>query len=385
MDTQKIIEILEKDWEEQKKKTHKPTIMVLGTSGCGKSTLINTVFGVDVAKVSMGEAGTKNFDKYEDPNIVFIDSEGWETNINCNEYISNIKKCLRDLKSKGQVVQCMWYCISAEASKIQDIDIDILQEITQIDGFAKRLCVVITKCDEDDEEGSTAQKFGEILNKHFPHIECFQVSNNDQLNKKLDVNKLLEWSGEKMDDESLKELFYAAQIVNIEDKVRNAYKYIKKCTVVATGIGASPIPFSQSVPLSALQIQMMGHIGKLFGFKFMDNFIGNGASTIISRAGKFVALFIRENIVSELVKFIPVIGSVAGGVTNAAVAGSITYGIGVATVKKFENAYRNVLEGKNVDEFDVASIFKDADFREMVSENITNYIENHKKTKEINA
>lgn len=385
MDTQKIIEMLEKDREEFNKEPHKPTIMVLGTTGCGKSTLINTVFGNDVAKVSMGAAGTKSFDKYVDSNVVFIDSEGWETNINCDEYISNIKKYLSDLKSEGQVVQCMWYCISAEASKIQDIDIDILQEITQIDDFAKRLCVVITKCDEDDEEGSTAQTFVEILKKRFPHIECFQVSNNNQLNKELDVNKLLDWSGEKMDNESLKELFYAAQIVNIEYKVKNAYKYIKKCTALATGIGASPIPFSQSIPLSALQIQMIGHIGKLFGFKFMDNFIENGASTIISSAGKFVALFIRENIVSELVKFIPVIGSVAGGVTNAAVAGSITYGIGAATVKKFENAYRNVLKGKNVDEFDVAKIFEDTEFREIVSDNITNYIENHKNTKEINA
>lgn len=145
MDQKKIIEILDENKKKFDEELHKPTIMLLGASGCGKSTLINTMFGIDVAKVSVGEAGTKDFKNYENENIIFIDSEGWETNIRCDEYIQNVKKYLNSLKSKGQIVQCIWYCISAEASKIQDIDIDILREIIQIDNFAKRLCVVITK------------------------------------------------------------------------------------------------------------------------------------------------------------------------------------------------------------------------------------------------
>lgn len=381
MDQKKIIEILDENKKKFDEELHKPTIMLLGASGCGKSTLINTMFGIDVAKVSVGEAGTKDFKNYENENIIFIDSEGWETNIRCDEYIQNVKKYLNSLKSKGQIVQCIWYCISAEASKIQDIDIDILREIIQIDNFAKRLCVVITKCDEDDEDGSTARELINILGNHFPHIDCFQLSNNEQLNNELDVYKLLRWSEEKLDDESLKDLFYAAQIVSVEEKVKNAHNYVKKCVVAATGIGASPIPFSQSIPLTALQMTMMSHICKLFGFRFTDNLVENGAGTLVSCVGKFIALYIRENVVAELVKFIPVIGSVAGGVTNAVVAGGITYGIGVATVKKLEKVYRNILDGKNVEEFDIASLFKNDEFRETVSECIAKYTKNKKELK----
>ena len=119
----------------------------------------------------------------------------------------------------------------------------------------------------------------------------------------------------------------------------------------------------------------------MFGFRFTDNLVENGAGTLVSCVGKFIALYIRENVVAELVKFIPVIGSVAGGVTNAVVAGGITYGIGVATVKKLEKVYRNILDGKNVEEFDIASLFKNDEFRETVSECIAKYTKNKKELK----
>ena len=207
---EKVLAIVEEEKKKFNEQLHIPTIMLLGASGCGKSTLINTIFGIDVAQTSIGEAGTKGFDIHKNSNINFIDSEGWETDIDCTEYINSVKKCISDLKSEGEVIQCIWYCLSAEASRIQDADIDILREITQIDDFCKKLCVVITKCDEDDVDGNTAKTFINYINKHLPHIRCFQVSNNDVLNNDLDMNELLKWSSNTMDDESLEEIFYAA-------------------------------------------------------------------------------------------------------------------------------------------------------------------------------
>ena len=124
---------------------------------------------------------------------------------------------------------------------------------------------------------------------------------------------------------------------------------------------------------------MIAHIGKIYGFTFMDNIADSSMKTLVSQTGKFIAHFLSKTVVAELVKFIPCIGTIAGGVTNAVVAGSITYGIGMATAKQFENAYRRVLNGENIESFNVMEMFKDDDFRQAVSENMIKYTNENKK------
>ena len=51
----------------------------------------------------------------------------------------------------------------------------------------------------------------------------------------------------------------------------------------------------------------------------------------------------------------------------------------MATAKQFENAYRRVLNGENIESFNVMEMFKDDDFRQAVSENMIKYTNENKK------
>lgn len=116
-------------------------------------------------------------------------------------------------------------------------------------------------------------------------------------------------------------------IVNFSTAEAQASKSIKYYAGAAAAIGASPIPGSDAVLLTALQAKMMNDVLSKYGVEtslvdIIQQIIG---ARVVSMLGKAVA--------GNLIKLIPGAGSVIGGAINAGVASSITYTLGKCAIK----------------------------------------------------
>lgn len=340
-------EIVEKEWEKYSKAQHLPNIMLLGCTGCGKSTLINTIFGKQVAKVSDTGRGTTEFQVYrgEDNNssVNLIDSKGYEMGSaeDCKRFIGDFNKWMSQNRNTQDMVHLVWYCISVSTTRIQDYDIEVLKSVNSDRDIRGKLAVVITQCDNDDEQGTIAKSIRDIVHEDVgSNIAVFEVSNDPKL--PLDIEKLIEWSSEHIDDEDIRKMFVAAQMVNLEAKRKTAAKIIAAAVTAAAATGAIPIPGPDAPILTAEQVAMTAAVIGCYGMNMAKGVItALVGDVLISNLGK--------TLVGSIVKLIPGVGTVVGAAINGSVAAAITGALGAAVSEICYNCCKRIAQGKSVD------------------------------------
>lgn len=116
---------------------------------------------------------------------------------------------------------------------------------------------------------------------------------------------------------------------------------IHTATTGAAAVSASPIPFSDSALLIPIQTTMIVGLYKANGYNISQGVVtGALKSTLISGFGKAAA--------GNLLKFIPVVGSVAGGLINAGVA-AFTEALGFSVAHELKGS-------ENADIIDLATV-----------------------------
>jgi uncharacterized protein (DUF697 family) len=100
---------------------------------------------------------------------------------------------------------------------------------------------------------------------------------------------------------------------------RHATPYITFYSLLATTAGAIPVPWVDLLILPGIQTRMVHHLAKLYGQPFKGQHFGELAGAL------GLGMIVRQGI-RELMKFIPYVGSVAGG----ALAGASTFALGKA-------------------------------------------------------
>ena len=343
---------LRADWEKFSKTEFLPNIMLLGATGCGKSSLVNLIFGKEIAPVNDVSRGTDGFKTYygadHDIGVNLIDSRGYELE-NGEDTFENYRQSIiekmeesRNKDPKGKI-HIIWFCISVAVGRIQDYDIEILKLLRNEPELRNRVAVVLTKCDEDDENGSVAKKLRRIISAEIgENVQVFEVSNDESLVQELDLDKLIEWSAEQLDDEDMKDAFLATQMIGLHEKRKRARKAITGYAATAATIGATPIPFSDAPLLTTLQVTMSAHIIRIYG---MENFASISKAVI----GNVVVSNLGKSLASGLIKLIPGIGTIAGGFINAAVASLITSALGFAISEICYNCCKKLACGESVD------------------------------------
>jgi uncharacterized protein (DUF697 family) len=100
---------------------------------------------------------------------------------------------------------------------------------------------------------------------------------------------------------------------------RHATPFITFYSLLATTAGAIPVPWVDLLILPGIQTRMVHHLAKLYGQPLKAQHFGELAGAL------GVGLLVRQGI-REVMKFIPYVGSVAGG----ALAGASTFALGKA-------------------------------------------------------
>lgn len=149
--------------------------------------------------------------------------------------------------------------------------------------------------------------------------------------------------------------FLSIQKVKIQERKQAMIEECKTIIHVASGAaGLIPIPFSDALAIVPIQAGMIYKMNDAFGMDLEESV---AASLITGLLGVTAIAQVGRTLVNGFLKFIPVVGSVAGGAT----AVIITEGIGFAYLKVLEKCFNDETgEVKLPDEVGmITSLFKE--------------------------
>ncbi len=158
--------------------------------------------------------------------------------------------------------------------------------------------------------------------------------------------------------DAMRNHFLRVQKVKIQERKQAMIEECKTIIHVASGAagaaGLIPIPFSDALAITLIQAGMIYKMNDAFG---MDLDKSVGASLIAGLLSVTAVAQVGRTLVNGFLKFIPVVGSVAGGAT----AVIITEGIGFAYLKVLEKCFNDETgEVELPDEVDmITSLFKE--------------------------
>ncbi|GAA9915568.1 hypothetical protein VN0824_08190 [Helicobacter pylori] len=108
----------------------------------------------------------------------------------------------------------------------------------------------------------------------------------------------------------------------------------------AGGVGLIPIPFSDMLAIAPIQAGMIYKMNDAFGMDLENSVV---ASLITGLLGVTTVAQVGRTLANGLLKFIPVVGSVAGSTTAVA----ITEGIGFAYLKVLKKCFNDEIGKSN--------------------------------------
>ena len=317
-----------REFEELKKE--KLIISLIGSVNAGKSKTINALTGINYASVKARAGWTKNITLYELKDGVFIaDTPGLH---DVNEEVSD--KTEDFVQNDCDIIL---YFLNATVG-ITKYEIEAIEKIRLLD---KEFVLVLNKIDALDEEEilEVEEQIFEATKYKPISISAKNNTNIRELNDKL--LSILEEKGKEL-------LFLKVS----RYKEKEIAKWINGAAVTAAGIGAIPIPGSDIIPLTTLQVGLAMKIAFIWDCEVSKGDIMQlVASTVTGSIGKQIARWAITAL--KAAGWIPgaQLVEVAVSAIAASVAASMTYGFGWAC-----NAYYK--SGMKMDLGEIGELFK---------------------------
>ncbi len=321
-------------------------VIVAGKTGVGKSTLINAVFREKLAETGMGKPVTDHMRKLtkKDVPLAIYDTRGFELgkevqNEVKKEVVETIGKCLAT-QDINNAIHCIWYCINTASNRIESEEIEWLRELSKENQITQVPIIVVLTQSFSKKKADELRKV--LLNENLDVVQVIPVLaedyeiDNDYVAKSYGLDVLIKVMGEALPEELMDTLQHM-QKVSLEEKKRRAQAAVATAAVAAVGEGAAPIPFSDCALLIPTQLGMIASITVIFGFDVNKSII---TALLTSTIGTGGATLLGKTVVSNLLKFIPGAGTVAGGAISAGTAGVITAALGEAYIGIMELVFK---------------------------------------------
>jgi len=303
---------------------------LLGSVNAGKSKTINALTGIRYAGVKARAGWTQEISLYELKTGVFIaDTPGLH---DINEDVS--KKASDYVEENSDVVV---FFLNATVG-ITKHEKDAFEEVANLN---KETLVVLNKIDavDDDEIEDVISHAKEELGVTPIPISAKNGAGIENLNAA--IVKILEEKGKDL-------LFLKVS----RYKEKTVAKWINGGTVAAAGIGAIPVPGSDILPLTTLQVGLAMKIAYIYDFKpSKSDVMRLVGSTVTGGVGRQIARWAITAL--KAAGWIPGAQALEIAVSGiaASVAASLTFGFGWAC-----NAYYK--SGMTMDLGEVGEIFK---------------------------
>ncbi|MBA0194609.1 GTPase [Pectobacterium carotovorum] len=331
---------------------NKFNIILFGATGVGKSTLVNSFFGEDLAVTGKGKPVTQHLTKIKSTKkgVVLWDTKG----IEAKDYELTIKQLKKDIKNSFEefshvddVPHLGWLCIDSSSSRIEPRDFELIK-LTEEYGIPT--VIVFTKAYGESEDEFVVQAVKEINsningNGNLNYVKV--LSSDYRINSQITIpshgmNDLLNISlellpeGVKGATNALKKAQVVKSEIRLEAMKDSARSVVHAAASAAGVIGASPIPGSDAPLIAAAQSAMIYKINAEFE---LDSATSNTTSIVTGILGVTAVAQVGKAVVSNLLKFIPGVGSVIGGAISATTAIALTEAVGHAYIKVLETYY----------------------------------------------
>ena len=338
IDTEKVAQEAIDAIADKIKNLHTLNIIVAGKTGVGKSTLINSVFREKLAETGMGKPVTDHMRKISKKGVplAVYDTRGFELG---KEVQQQVKKEVIDTINKGfatkdinKTIHCIWYCINTASNRVEPEEIEWLKELSKENQITQVPIIVVLTQSFSKKAAEAMRKM--ILDENLDVIQVIPVLaedyeiDEDYVAKSYGLDVLIHVMGEALPDE-LMDTLQNVQIASLAEKKKRAQAAIATATLAAAGEGAAPIPFSDCALLIPTQLGMIASITAIFGFDISKSILTAFLSSTLGAGG---ATLLGKTVVSNLVKLIPGVGTVAGGAISAATAGLLTAALGEAYI-----------------------------------------------------
>ncbi|QQW97318.1 hypothetical protein HG558_03435 [Helicobacter pylori] len=158
--------------------------------------------------------------------------------------------------------------------------------------------------------------------------------------------------------DAMRNHFLRVQKIKIQERKQAMIDESKTIIHIASGaarsVGLIPIPFSDALAIAPIQVGMIYKMNDAFGVKIEDSV---AASLITGLLGVTAVVQAGRTLINGFLKFIPVVGSVAGSATAVA----ITEGIGFAYLKVLEKCFNDETGEVELPAMDtIKSLFKES-------------------------
>ena len=243
-------------------------------------------------------------------------------------------------KDINDAIHCIWYCINVGANRTFDeSEITWLKEFTSANKKTQvPIIVVLTQAVPKKkalEMKNLVEKENLDIVKVVPLLAQDMNFDDEYIAKSYGLDRLIDVMSEVLPSE-LQNTLQNVQKASLESKKRASQAVIAGAVAGSFGEGFAPIPFSDAALLVPTQVGMIAGITVIFGLDINKSFLTSFVSATIGSAG---ATVLGKTLVSNLLKLIPGVGTVAGGLISGTTAGLLTTALGEAYIKIMEMIY----------------------------------------------